>query len=234
MAESNRTTEVAELILCNNEANIYDCNQSDPMGSQSPIPLTDAWLVPVFFILIMFVGLVGNSLVIFVVVKNQQMKTVTNFYIGIKDSLVLRRISHLLTWHCFSEHFLFSLQLILPAQIYFSWFAVFLSLPLYTLFLAGYLGTSCVAWSITCNRWEHFYTVKCFYERVFQHDWAPVNWTRSIKTWLNEFCAEELHRPAQSPDFNPNPNTFGMNWKRDCEPDLLVQHQFNFTNALLY
>lgn len=92
MAESNRTTEVAELILCNNEANIYDCNQSDPMGSQSPIPLTDAWLVPVFFILIMFVGLVGNSLVIFVVVKNQQMKTVTNFYIGIKDSLVLRRI----------------------------------------------------------------------------------------------------------------------------------------------
>uniref|UniRef100_A0A672K230 G-protein coupled receptors family 1 profile domain-containing protein n=1 Tax=Sinocyclocheilus grahami TaxID=75366 RepID=A0A672K230_SINGR len=82
MAESNRTTEVAELILCNNEANIYDCNQSDPMGSQSPIPLTDAWLVPVFFILIMFVGLVGNSLVIYVVVKNQQMKTVTNFYIG--------------------------------------------------------------------------------------------------------------------------------------------------------
>lgn len=92
MAESNRTTEVAELILCNNEANIYDCNQSDPMGSQSPIPLTDAWLVPVFFILIMFVGLVGNSLVIYVVVKNQQMKTVTNFYIGIKDSLVFRRI----------------------------------------------------------------------------------------------------------------------------------------------
>uniref|UniRef100_A0A671L1A9 G-protein coupled receptor 54-like n=1 Tax=Sinocyclocheilus anshuiensis TaxID=1608454 RepID=A0A671L1A9_9TELE len=81
MAESNSTTEVAELILCNNEANIYDCNQSDPMGSQSPIPLTDAWLVPVFFILIMFVGLVGNSLVIYVVVKNQQMKTVTNFYI---------------------------------------------------------------------------------------------------------------------------------------------------------
>lgn len=83
MAESNRTNEVAELILCNNKANIYDCNQSDPMGSQSPIPLTDAWLVPVFFTLIMFVGLVGNSLVIYVVVKNQQMKTVTNLYIGI-------------------------------------------------------------------------------------------------------------------------------------------------------
>ncbi len=106
MAESNRTNEVAELILCNNEANIYDCNQSDPMGSQSPIPLTDAWLVPVFFTLIMFVGLVGNSLVIYVVVKNQQMKTVTNLYIGIKDSLFVQ-ISYLLTWRCFSEQSLF-------------------------------------------------------------------------------------------------------------------------------
>ncbi|KAK9973981.1 hypothetical protein ABG768_022094 [Culter alburnus] len=81
MAESNSTGEVAELILCNNEAKIYDCNQSDPMRSQSPMPLTDAWLVPVFFTLIMLVGLVGNLLVIYVVVKNQQMKTVTNLYI---------------------------------------------------------------------------------------------------------------------------------------------------------
>ncbi len=160
MAESNRTNEVAEIILCNNKANIYDCNQSDPMGSQSPTPLTDAWLVPVFFTLIMFVGLVGNSLVIYVVVKNQQMKTVTNLYIGIKDSLFLK-ISYLLTWRCFSEVFV-SLQLILPPQIYFSWSVVFLSLPLCTVFLAGYLGTSCVDWSITCNRWEHFYSLLCF------------------------------------------------------------------------
>lgn len=85
MAESNSTGEVAELILCNNEAKIYDCNQSDPMRSQSPMPLMDAWLVPVFFTLIMLVGLVGNLLVIYVVIKNQQMKTVTNLYIGIKD-----------------------------------------------------------------------------------------------------------------------------------------------------
>ncbi|XP_051750858.1 KISS1 receptor b isoform X2 [Ctenopharyngodon idella] len=82
MAESNSTGEVAELILCNNEAKIYDCNQSDPMRSQSPMPLMDAWLVPVFFTLIMLVGLVGNLLVIYVVIKNQQMKTVTNLYIG--------------------------------------------------------------------------------------------------------------------------------------------------------
>ncbi|KAK7174017.1 hypothetical protein R3I93_003751 [Phoxinus phoxinus] len=81
MAERNRTTEAPELILCSNQAKIYDCNQSDPMRSQSPVPLTDAWLVPVFFTLIMFVGLVGNLLVIYVVVKNQQMKTVTNLYI---------------------------------------------------------------------------------------------------------------------------------------------------------
>jgi len=54
------------------------------MRSESPMPLVDAWLVPVFFTLIMFVGLVGNFLVIYVVVKNQQMKTVTNLYIGMK------------------------------------------------------------------------------------------------------------------------------------------------------
>ncbi|KAI4820260.1 hypothetical protein KUCAC02_028244 [Chaenocephalus aceratus] len=50
-------------------------------GGQGPPVLVDAWLVPTFFSLIMLVGLVGNSLVIHVVTKHQQMKTVTNFYI---------------------------------------------------------------------------------------------------------------------------------------------------------
>uniref|UniRef100_A0A3B4ATT3 G-protein coupled receptors family 1 profile domain-containing protein n=1 Tax=Periophthalmus magnuspinnatus TaxID=409849 RepID=A0A3B4ATT3_9GOBI len=44
--------------------------------------LTDAWLVPLFFSLIMLVGLVGNSLVIYVITKHRQMRTATNFYIG--------------------------------------------------------------------------------------------------------------------------------------------------------
>lgn len=88
MAETNRTGEAAEHIMCNYEANIYHCNQSD-QRFQSPVPLTDAWLVPVFFTLIMFVGLVGNLIVIYVVIKNQQMKTVTNLYIGIKDNHLL-------------------------------------------------------------------------------------------------------------------------------------------------
>uniref|UniRef100_A0A3Q3Q0D1 G-protein coupled receptors family 1 profile domain-containing protein n=1 Tax=Monopterus albus TaxID=43700 RepID=A0A3Q3Q0D1_MONAL len=48
---------------------------------KGPPVLVDAWLVPTFFGLIMLVGLVGNSLVIHVVTKHQQMKTVTNFYI---------------------------------------------------------------------------------------------------------------------------------------------------------
>lgn len=37
-----------------------------------------AWLIPTFCSLVML----GNSLVIHVVTKHQQMKTVTNFYIG--------------------------------------------------------------------------------------------------------------------------------------------------------
>ncbi|KAM6958780.1 KISS1 receptor b [Aplochiton taeniatus] len=48
---------------------------------QEPPVLVDAWLVPTFFGLIMLIGLVGNTLVIHVVTKHQQMKTVTNFYI---------------------------------------------------------------------------------------------------------------------------------------------------------
>ncbi|KAJ1161109.1 hypothetical protein NDU88_001597 [Pleurodeles waltl] len=48
----------------------------------SPPFLTDAWLVPLFFALIMLLGLVGNSLVIYVISKHRQMRTATNFYIA--------------------------------------------------------------------------------------------------------------------------------------------------------
>lgn len=54
---------------------LYDMEQTPPL-------LVDAWLVPLFFALIMLVGLVGNSLVIYVITKHKQMRTVTNFYIG--------------------------------------------------------------------------------------------------------------------------------------------------------
>uniref|UniRef100_A0A672HC89 KISS1 receptor b n=1 Tax=Salarias fasciatus TaxID=181472 RepID=A0A672HC89_SALFA len=57
------------------------CNASSALDGRGPPLLVDAWLVPTFFGFIMLVGLVGNSLVIHVVTKHQQMKTVTNFYI---------------------------------------------------------------------------------------------------------------------------------------------------------
>ncbi|XP_058851944.1 G-protein coupled receptor 54-like [Acipenser ruthenus] len=60
-----------------------DCNGSAvKLVDQSPPLLVDAWLVPLFFALIMLVGLVGNSLVIYVITKHRQMRTVTNFYIA--------------------------------------------------------------------------------------------------------------------------------------------------------
>lgn len=66
------------------------CNDSTALEGQRPPVLVDAWLVPTFFSLIMLLGLVGNSLVIHVVTKHQQMKTVTNFYIGnISEALFL-------------------------------------------------------------------------------------------------------------------------------------------------
>uniref|UniRef100_A0A4W5QQJ1 G-protein coupled receptors family 1 profile domain-containing protein n=1 Tax=Hucho hucho TaxID=62062 RepID=A0A4W5QQJ1_9TELE len=63
-------------LLCNQSASMED------QDLQGPPVLVDAWLVPTLFSLIMLVGLVGNSLVIHVITKHQQMKTVTNFYIG--------------------------------------------------------------------------------------------------------------------------------------------------------
>lgn len=55
-------------------------NGSDSRGS-APRPL-DAWLVPLFFAVLMLLGLVGNSLVIYVICRHKHMRTVTNFYIG--------------------------------------------------------------------------------------------------------------------------------------------------------
>ncbi|XP_036898631.1 kiSS-1 receptor [Sturnira hondurensis] len=42
----------------------------------------DAWLVPLFFGVLMLLGLTGNLLVIFVICRHKQMRTVTNFYIA--------------------------------------------------------------------------------------------------------------------------------------------------------
>ncbi|CAO2641529.1 KiSS-1 receptor, partial [Lemmus lemmus] len=55
-------------------------NASDSSGS-APRPL-DAWLVPLFFAALMLLGLVGNSLVIYVICRHKHMRTVTNFYIA--------------------------------------------------------------------------------------------------------------------------------------------------------
>ncbi|GCB61281.1 G-protein coupled receptor 54-like [Scyliorhinus torazame] len=51
-------------------------------GDGSPPFLTDAWLVPSAFALIMLLGLAGNSLLIYVISKHRQMRTATNFYIA--------------------------------------------------------------------------------------------------------------------------------------------------------
>ncbi|ETE68978.1 G-protein coupled receptor 54, partial [Ophiophagus hannah] len=53
-------------------------------GSGPPTPpyLVDAWLVPLFFAILMLVGLLGNSLVIYVIMRHKPMRTVTNYYIA--------------------------------------------------------------------------------------------------------------------------------------------------------
>lgn len=77
------TTEILWLVTMTADSDCASlCNDSAAPKGRGPPVLVDAWLVPTFFGLIMLVGLVGNSLVIHVVTKHQQMKTVTNFYIG--------------------------------------------------------------------------------------------------------------------------------------------------------
>ncbi|MEE6487512.1 hypothetical protein FKM82_014928 [Ascaphus truei] len=64
---------------------LFECsNSSEENHSDPPRPpmLVDAWLVPLFFAMLMVVGLAGNSLVIYVISKHKQMRTVTNFYIA--------------------------------------------------------------------------------------------------------------------------------------------------------
>uniref|UniRef100_A0A8C9AF17 KISS1 receptor n=1 Tax=Prolemur simus TaxID=1328070 RepID=A0A8C9AF17_PROSS len=55
-------------------------NASDGLAP-GPRPV-DAWLVPLFFAALMLLGLAGNSLVIYVICRHKQMRTVTNFYIA--------------------------------------------------------------------------------------------------------------------------------------------------------
>nr|KAF6348939.1 KISS1 receptor [Myotis myotis] len=66
-------------------ANASGCPGCGANASDGPVPAmrsVDAWLVPLFFGALMLLGLTGNSLVIFVICRQKQMRTVTNFYIG--------------------------------------------------------------------------------------------------------------------------------------------------------
>ncbi|XP_008593266.1 PREDICTED: kiSS-1 receptor, partial [Galeopterus variegatus] len=59
------------------------CGANASDDGTAPAPRTvDAWLVPLFFAALMLLGLAGNSLVIYVICRHKQMRTVTNFYIA--------------------------------------------------------------------------------------------------------------------------------------------------------
>ncbi|XP_075047910.1 G-protein coupled receptor 54-like [Mixophyes fleayi] len=73
--DSVKGPKIEHPSLSGRNETLYDSQQTPPL-------LVDAWLVPLFFTLIMLVGLVGNALVIYVITKHKQMRTVTNFYIA--------------------------------------------------------------------------------------------------------------------------------------------------------
>ena len=58
----------------------YD-NSTDEFHPTTTHNHLETWLIPTIFFLITFIGVVGNLLVIYFVVRHGQMKTVTNYYI---------------------------------------------------------------------------------------------------------------------------------------------------------
>ncbi|XP_039322503.1 kiSS-1 receptor [Saimiri boliviensis] len=66
-------------------ANTSGCPGCGANASDGRVPapgFADSWAVPLFFAALMLLGLVGNSLVIYVICRHKQMRTVTNFYIA--------------------------------------------------------------------------------------------------------------------------------------------------------
>ncbi|XP_017369996.1 kiSS-1 receptor [Cebus imitator] len=66
-------------------ANTSGCPGCGANASDGRVPalgFVDSWVVPLFFAALMLLGLVGNSLVIYVICRHKQMQTVTNFYIA--------------------------------------------------------------------------------------------------------------------------------------------------------
>ncbi|KAK2086812.1 KiSS-1 receptor [Saguinus oedipus] len=70
-------------------ANTSGCPGCGANASDGRVPapgFVDSWVVPLFFAALMLLGLVGNSLVIYVICRLKQMRTVTNFYIEVANS----------------------------------------------------------------------------------------------------------------------------------------------------
>ncbi|KAM8765553.1 kiSS-1 receptor [Rhynchonycteris naso] len=65
-----------------NASGCLGCGTNASDGPTSAMWPVDAWLVPLFFGALMLLGLTGNLLVIFVICRHKQMRTVTNFYIA--------------------------------------------------------------------------------------------------------------------------------------------------------
>ncbi|XP_043909735.1 kiSS-1 receptor [Protopterus annectens] len=82
MLVGSPSLRINDSFLLPNDSNQDGQRCPNSTDSSSPPFLLDAWLVPLFFAMLMVVGLAGNSLVIYVISKHTQMRTVTNFYIA--------------------------------------------------------------------------------------------------------------------------------------------------------
>ena len=78
--ETFSTTDIDNFTVTNfDKHDLYEAQQKPNIAEI--MARVSAWLVPVIFGLITVCGVVGNSLVIYVICRHGSMKTVTNYYI---------------------------------------------------------------------------------------------------------------------------------------------------------
>ena len=89
--DDNSSTEETVTPICHNDYCLPDQDYID-MVKEHIQPTSAEWVLVAVFVVLFIVGLVGNFLVCYAVIKNSQMRTVTNLFImnlAIADLMVI-------------------------------------------------------------------------------------------------------------------------------------------------
>nr|XP_045360086.1 kiSS-1 receptor [Camelus bactrianus] len=182
-------------------ANASGCPGCGANASDSPAPAAwpvDAWLVPLFFGALLLLGLVGNSLVIFVICRHKQMRTVTNFYIA---NLAATDLTFLLCCVPFT-----ALLYPLPAWVLGDFMCKFLNY----IQQVSVQATCATLTAMSVDRWY----VTVFPLRALHRRTPRLALAVSLGIWVGECCAGAA-RGGRDKSFEAHPKGVvqGGNWR---------------------